>query len=78
MSGAADLNGVLAFLLGGSNADIYLDDVKLVRLTNHIDYTGVKLFPLENVSFTEGKAPWTEYVHNDGAAARDISPRQPL
>ncbi|MGM0523109.1 MAG: carbohydrate binding domain-containing protein [Bacillota bacterium] len=65
MTDVEDLNGQLVFFLGGSDADVMLDDVELIRLTNNnTSLTLEESFPLRNGRFNQG----LEYfgVHNQG------------
>lgn len=54
----------LAFLLGGANGDVYVDDVRLVRTTdNNIGELPLSdQFPLKNGGFSNGKTGWSEHV----------------
>lgn len=64
MEAANDLEGQLVFLLGGSEADVYLDDVVLLRLTDN-NIGGLPLeeqFPLKNGDFSDGTVAWSEHV----------------
>ena len=65
MTDVEDLNGQLVFFLGGNDADVMLDDVELIRLTNNnTSLTLEERFPLRNGRFNQG----LEYfgVHNQG------------
>jgi len=65
MTDVEDLNGQLVFFLGGSDADVMLDNVELTRLTNNnTSLTLEESFPLRNGRFNQG----LEYfnVHNQG------------
>lgn len=65
MTDVEDLNGQFVFFLGGSDADVMLDDVELIRLTNNnTSLTLGERFPLRNGRFNQG----LEYfgVHNQG------------
>ncbi|WP_186579870.1 carbohydrate binding domain-containing protein [Aquibacillus kalidii] len=73
MSEENDVNGQLVILLGGSNADVTMDNVKLVRTTNNIDYSGIDIFPLDNGDFSSGMTGWETYFHNDGAAGNSTN-----
>ena len=68
MSDPSDIDGVLAFLLGGAEGDVYIDDVVLVRTTNNIDLSGVSVFPLHNGDFASGLDLWKTYAIEGGAA----------
>nr|WP_183602799.1 hemoblobin-interacting domain-containing protein [Paenibacillus phyllosphaerae] len=62
-AGVTDLEGQLVFDLGGSNADVTIDNVKLVRTTNNnIDYGGINLFPLVNGDFSAGLSGWEPFT----------------
>lgn len=64
----SDTEGRLLFDLGGSDAAVTLDNVVLIRTTNHnVDYTGVELFPLKNGDFSSGLTAWEPFTQ--GAAA---------
>ncbi|MCL6456947.1 MAG: carbohydrate binding domain-containing protein [Gorillibacterium sp.] len=66
--GVTDTEGQLVFGLGGDNADVWLDDIKLIRTTNNnVDYTGVQLFPLKNGDFSLGLAGWVPFVQGGNA-----------
>jgi beta-glucanase (GH16 family) len=64
----SDSNGQLVFNLGGSDADVYLDDVVLIRTSDRIDYGDIDLYPLKNGTFTNGLTNWTNYFHFDASA----------
>ncbi|WP_237458402.1 carbohydrate binding domain-containing protein [Pontibacillus yanchengensis] len=63
-----DREGQLVFQLGGAEADVFLDNVKLVRTTDYIDYSDVDLTPLENGDFAAGLENWSNYIHFDAEA----------
>ncbi|MFC0190078.1 carbohydrate binding domain-containing protein [Fictibacillus aquaticus] len=64
-----DSAGQLVFYLGsGSNHDVYLDDVSLIKTSDKPDYGNIDLYPLKNGDFTEGLSSWSNYVHYDAAA----------
>ncbi|MFC4099254.1 hemoblobin-interacting domain-containing protein [Paenibacillus xanthanilyticus] len=64
-----DAEGQLVFDLGGSSADVTLDNVKLIRTTNNnVDYSGINLFPLVNGDFTGGLSGWEPFTQ--GASAQ--------
>ncbi|MCJ8009432.1 carbohydrate binding domain-containing protein [Lederbergia wuyishanensis] len=63
MPDTTDIKGKLAFLLGGNNGNIYLDDVKLIRLTNNNDQLTLDdIFPLKNGDFSNGLENWTKHI----------------
>ncbi|WP_036814991.1 carbohydrate binding domain-containing protein [Pontibacillus yanchengensis] len=55
-----DREGQLVFQLGGAEADVFLDNVKLVQ--------PVDLHPLKNGDFTSGMDSWVPYIHFDANA----------
>ncbi|MCM3630906.1 carbohydrate binding domain-containing protein [Paenibacillus glycanilyticus] len=61
---AADDKAILVFLLGGSDADVAMDNVVMTRLTNNGigDLPLADLFPLKNGDFSNGKASWNLHV----------------
>lgn len=67
--------GQLAFLLGGSDADVVLDDVVMISTGGGID-PNIDLFPLENGRFDSGLAPWTSYIHFDASATVGVEEGQ--
>ncbi len=69
MSDATDVEGQFVVQLGGNNANVTIDNVKLIRTTNNIDFDGIDVFPLDNGDFSDGQSSWETYVHNDGATA---------
>ena len=60
-----DPEAQLIFLLGGSDANVYIDDVSLIQTDK--DYTDIDLFPLKNGEFTLGLTSWEPFTQ--GAAA---------
>ncbi|PZD93029.1 hypothetical protein DNH61_24910 [Paenibacillus sambharensis] len=63
MQSVSDPEGQLVFLLGGSTADVYLDNVVVTRLTNDTgELTLDEQFPLKNGDFSLGTANWSEHV----------------
>lgn len=64
MEQPTDVNGQLVFLLGGEQADVYVDDVKMIRLTNHNigELALSDQFPVKNGDFSNGKTGWSEHV----------------
>ncbi|MDF2941826.1 MAG: glycoside hydrolase family 16 [Herbinix sp.] len=67
MANSTDLESKLSFMLGGSNSDVYIDDVRLIKTT--IDYTGVIFYPLKNGSFDNDYLSWDTILDSGGAAA---------
>lgn len=66
--GASVSDGRLVFLLGVSDDDVTLDNVKLVRLTNrNVDFTGIELFPLKNGDFSAGLTAWEPFTQGGAA-----------
>ncbi|WP_339207823.1 carbohydrate binding domain-containing protein [Paenibacillus sp. FSL K6-3182] len=64
-----DEEAQLEFLLGGSNAGVQLDNIKLIRTTNlNVDFTGVELFPLKNGDFSNGLSGWEPFTQGGTAA----------
>ncbi|GLX70186.1 hemoblobin-interacting domain-containing protein [Paenibacillus glycanilyticus] len=57
---AADSNAILVFMLGGSDADVAIDDVALLRANNDLPLSDQ--FPLKNGDFSNGKASWNLHV----------------
>ncbi|CAM3170162.1 carbohydrate binding domain-containing protein [Paenibacillus lupini] len=67
--GITDEEGQLVFGLGGSDADVVIDNVSLIRTTNNnFDFTGVDLFPLKNGDFFAGLLGWEQNSQEGGAA----------
>ncbi|GFP77204.1 carbohydrate binding domain-containing protein [Clostridium fungisolvens] len=67
--GVTDTEGQLVFNLGGTNVDVYLDNIKLIRTTNsNVDYTGVDLFPLKNGDFALGLNAWEPFTQGANAS----------
>ncbi len=58
----------ITFKLGGQEGDVYLDNVKLIRTSEYIDYSDVDLYPLKNGDFSAGFDSWGKYVHFDANA----------
>ncbi|SHN24063.1 carbohydrate binding domain-containing protein [Gracilibacillus kekensis] len=69
MNDSTDVEGQFVVQLGGNNANVTIDNVKVIRTTNNIDFDGIDVFPLDNGDFSDGQTFWETYVHNDGAAA---------
>jgi hypothetical protein len=66
--GVTDESAQLAFRFGGNDADVYLDNVSIVRTTNHnVDYSGIDLFPLKNGDFSLGLTAWSPFVQGGAA-----------
>nr|WP_283094452.1 carbohydrate binding domain-containing protein [Paenibacillus sp. ATY16] len=61
---AADDKAILVFMLGGSDADVTIDNVVMTRLTNNGigDLPLSEQFPLKNGDFSKGKASWSLHV----------------
>ncbi|WP_442598665.1 carbohydrate binding domain-containing protein [Neobacillus sp. D3-1R] len=64
-----DPNGQIVFNLGGNDADVYLDDIVLIKTSDKPDYGNIDLFPLKNGDFEDGFTSWSQYVHYDANAA---------
>jgi beta-glucanase (GH16 family) len=64
-----DPNAQLVFNLGGHHADVYLDDIVLIKTSDKPDYGNIDLFPLKNGGFEDGFTSWSQYVHYDANAA---------
>jgi hypothetical protein len=64
-----DSNGQIVFNLGGHDADVYLDDIVLIKTSDIPDYGNIDLFPLKNGHFEDGLTSWSQYVHYDANAA---------
>lgn len=64
IEGATESIGQLAFMLGGTSGDVYIDDIRLIRTTNNnVDGLPLELqFPLKNGDFTNGTNNWNEHV----------------
>lgn len=65
--GGAGNTSKLAFQLGGESGEVYLDDVRLVRITDNNlpetpELTLDEQFPLKNGDFTNGMTKWSEHV----------------
>ena len=63
-----DENGQFVFNFGGQTADVYLDDVRLIKTSDDVDYGNIDLFPLKNGSFNDGLNTWSNYIHYDASA----------
>jgi beta-glucanase (GH16 family) len=64
-----DPNGQIVFNFGGHDADVYLDDIVLIKTSDKPDYGNMDLFPLKNGDFENGFTSWSQYVHYDANAA---------
>lgn len=64
MEQPTDVLGQLIFMLGGHQADVYLDDIQMVRLTNNNsgELALTNQFPVKNGDFSNGKIGWSEHV----------------
>jgi beta-glucanase (GH16 family) len=67
MPDVMDLEGQLVFKLGGSNTAVFIDDVKMVRLTNNniIELPIADQFPLKNGDFSNGMTKWSQHVQGN-------------
>lgn len=66
MASSEDIESQLVFMLGGNDSDIVIDNVKLIRLTNHnVSLSLEDAFPLKNGDFTNGLTNWSEHVQGD-------------
>ncbi|GAA0287242.1 LPXTG-motif cell wall-anchored protein [Gracilibacillus halotolerans] len=66
MDAPTDIESQLVFMLGGNGNDVTIDNVRLVRLTDH--HAGVSLedaFPLKNGNFTHSLLHWTSHVQGE-------------
>ncbi|OIU72585.1 carbohydrate binding domain-containing protein [Rossellomorea aquimaris] len=59
----SDEHGQLLFKLGGSEGDVYLDNVRLLKTS-----VDVELEPLKNGDFSSGLENWVPYIHFDAGA----------
>jgi len=67
-AGVSVADGRFVLLLGGSDEDVVLDNVKLVRTTNrNVDFTGIELYPLKNGDFSAGLAAWEPFLQGGAA-----------
>lgn len=64
----SDQEAQIVFNLGGANADVYVDDVVMLKTSDKPDYENIDLYPLKNGSFTDGFSSWTQYIHYDATA----------
>ncbi|MCK8060696.1 MULTISPECIES: carbohydrate binding domain-containing protein [unclassified Fusibacter] len=67
MNGSTDLESILMIHLGGSDVDVYLDNIVLKATS--IDYSTIDVFPLENGDFSDGLTGWSNYIHDDVTAS---------
>ncbi|WP_407690375.1 carbohydrate binding domain-containing protein [Salimicrobium halophilum] len=67
----SDLESQLIFYMGEANADVYMDNVKLMQTSNYVDYDDIDLNPLSE-DFSEGMADWAPYIHFDANATVDV------
>ncbi|WP_051556291.1 carbohydrate binding domain-containing protein [Alkalihalobacterium bogoriense] len=66
MPHVTDVEGQLVFYLGGNNHDVFLDNIKMVRLTNNNTKLSLDdIFPLKNGDFASGINYWTGHVQGD-------------
>lgn len=64
----SDPEARIVFNFGGGDADVYLDDVVMLKTSNIPDYGNIDLYPLKNGDFNDGLNAWSNYVHFDAAA----------
>jgi len=65
MGALADMQAQLIFMMGGNNADVFIDDVSLITTTK--DYTGVDLYPVKNGDFALGLTKWEPFTQGGAA-----------
>lgn len=65
----SDPEAQIVFNFGNGDADVYLDDVVMLKTSNKPDYGNIDLSPLKNGSFTEGFSSWGQYIHYDANAS---------
>ena len=70
MEADTDLESQLAFLLGGNNADVCIDDVLLVRTS--VDYSDIDPNPLKNGDFSQGLANWGSWIGEGGGGTVSV------
>jgi beta-glucanase (GH16 family) len=63
-----DSKAQIVFNFGGGKADVYLDDVVMLKTSNKPDYGNIDLYPLKNGDFNDGLNTWGQYIHYDAAA----------
>ncbi len=62
-------SAVLTFTVDGRTV---LDDVSLIRKTNHnVDYSDIKVYPVANGDFEQGAAGWSTYGTDMGVLSED-------
>ncbi|WP_246070747.1 carbohydrate binding domain-containing protein [Paenibacillus kobensis] len=67
-SGVTVPDGRFVLLLGGSNEDVVIDNVKLIRTSNrNVDFTGIDMFPLKNGDFSAGLTAWEPFTQGGTA-----------
>jgi len=64
----SDQEAQIVFNFGGGDADVYLDDVVMLKTSDIPDYGNIDLYPLKNGSFTDGFSSWGQYIHYDANA----------
>ncbi|MEH7444107.1 carbohydrate binding domain-containing protein [Bacillus sp. JJ1122] len=64
----SDPEAQIVFNFGKGDADVYLDDVVMLKTSNKPDYGNIDLYPLKNGDFTDGLSSWENYVHYDASA----------
>lgn len=64
----SDSEAQIVFNFGNGDADVYLDDVIILKTSNKPDYGNIDLYPLKNGDFNDGLNAWSNYVHFDAAA----------
>lgn len=65
----SDPEAQIVFNFGQGDADVYLDDVVILKTSNKPDYGNIDLSPLKNGSFTDGFSSWGQYIHYDANAS---------
>lgn len=67
-AGVTDTESELEILLGGSSANVFMDDISLIRTSNHnVDFSGVDLYPVRNGDFYFGLAGWEPFTQGGAA-----------
>jgi beta-glucanase (GH16 family) len=67
-AGATDKEAQLDIMLGGSSANVYLDDVVLIRTSNrNVDFSGVDMYPIRNGDFHFGLSGWEPFTQGGAA-----------
>lgn len=64
----SDPEAQIVFNFGGENADVYLDDVVMLKTSDKPDYGNIDLYPLKNGDFNDGLNAWGQYIHYDAIA----------